>query len=397
MPRSRATSSISPRRTRSSLGERAIEDDDVAARVLHERAHRRDADAAGDERNLVAAARRLGEHAEGALGEDARADRNVGERRAVVAERLHRDTERPAVRRGRERERMRGPPASAREEAPREELARGRVQPVEPPAGDPDRHHARPLGRNLDDAQPMTECRRRRQEEAEHDEDRERGGVQRAPVVGGDGVEHELVPGGDLVEPAERDPGVGEEMHRVPPLVPQAAADDDVRRGDDREQEARADRGGDHPGVDPAAEHRRDLLADRELVHQRIAPDAEEHVRDDEVDGRVAVPPMPHGEAVEADEALERGQAREEDHLDERHVRTQEAGDPGDARERLPGRGRTEIAAVGPQPDDPRGVPEHHRPDEDEPDRPAGTRPSGCARRVRDRHLGHGAHSSNGF
>ena len=378
------------------VGEGAVEDDDVAARLLHERAHGRDADAAGDERDLVAAAARVGEDAERPLGEHARADRKRRERAAVIAERLHGDPQRPPVGRRGERERMRAPPAARREEAPDEELAGARAQPVETAAGDPDGDDARPLVDDGGDAQPVAEHVDERDDDAEDDEERERRDVERPPVVGGDRVEHELVAGRDLVEPAERDPRVREEVHGVPPLVAQPPPHDDVRGADDGDEQAGADGGGDHPRVDAAAEHRRDLLADGELVHLRVAPDAEEHVRDDEVDRRVPVPAVPDGEPVEADEPLDERQAREQDHLDEREVGAEETRDAGDARQRLAGGRRVEVAAVGPEPDDAAGVAEDERPDEREPGGPVHARTRGGAGRSRDCHLGHGVHSSNG-
>ena len=168
---------------------------------------------------------------------------------------------------------------------------------------------------------------------------------------------------------------------------------------DDGEQEARADRGGDHPRVDPAAEHRRDLLADRELVHQRVAPDAEEHVRDDEVDRRVAVPPMPDGEPVEADEPLERTGSRASriTWMSARYAlrrpvirATLVSASPVVVARRLPPWAQSQTI--------PRGVAEHDRPDEREPDRSGRYAAERLrAGRARDRHLGHGAHSSNGF
>jgi hypothetical protein len=60
-------------------------------------------------------------------------------------------------------------------------------------------------------------------------------------------------------------------VHGVPPLVAEPSAGDDDRGRDDREEHRRADRRGDHPGVDAAAEYRRELAPDGDPVHQRIA------------------------------------------------------------------------------------------------------------------------------
>jgi hypothetical protein len=50
-----------------------------------------------------------------------------------------------------------------------------------------------------------------------------------------------------------------------------------------------------------------EILRQRDPVEQRIAPDAQHDVRNHEVEGRVPVPAMPDGQAVEADEPLEPG------------------------------------------------------------------------------------------
>ena len=101
-----------------------------------------------------------------------------------------------------------------------------------------------------------------RHEQPEHDdEQRERRDVKRAPVVGRDAVEHELVAGRNLVEPGERDPCVREQVHGVPRT---RSGGGGARSRPTSTTTAisrhRADGRRDHPGVDAAAEHRRDLL-----------------------------------------------------------------------------------------------------------------------------------------
>ena len=61
--------------------------------------------------------------------------------------------------------------------------------------------------------------------------------IQRAPVVGRDAIEDELVAGRNLVEPGKRNPGVREQMHRVPGLVAKTAPDDHDRGDDDRDEQ----------------------------------------------------------------------------------------------------------------------------------------------------------------
>ena len=166
------------------------------------------------------------------------------------------------------------------------------------------------------------------------------------------------------MEPAERDARVGEQMNGVPPFVRQPSPHDHDRRGDDCEQQRGADRRCDHAGVDPAAEHRRELLRERELVEQRVAPDAEHDVGEHEVDARVAVPAVPDAQTIEAGQPLQHRQPRQQDDLEEREIRRQQARDAGDARQDVAARACGEIAAVHPEPDDRDRVSDQHRPDE---------------------------------
>jgi hypothetical protein len=193
-------------------------------------------------------------------------------------------------------------------------------------------------------------------------------------------VQDELVARRDLVEPAERDAGVREEVHGVPPLVAEPAPHDPDRRPRDDDEEDGADRRGDHPRIDAAGDHRPDLLRQRVLVELRVAPEAEEDVRDQQVDRRVAVPPVPHAQPVEADRALEHRQPGEEEHLDEREVRAEQAGDPGDADEDVARAPRRQVAPVHPQGDDDGRVREDRQPDERDGHGAAG-RQCDCARR----------------
>jgi hypothetical protein len=155
------------------------------------------------------------------------------------------------------------------------------------------------------------------------------------------------------LEPGEGDRCIRGEVDRVPRLVRHPAPHDDDRQADDDDQQRGTDRCGDHSGVDPAAEHRRDLPRDRKPIHQRVAPDGEHDVREHEVQARVAVPAMPGAEPVESDEPLQPRQPREQQHLEERGVRAEEPGDPREARQPLAGAVDAEdVAAVPPQPHD---------------------------------------------
>ena len=134
-------------------------------------------------------------------------------------------------------------------------------------------------------------------------------------------------------------------------------------------------------------------LGSENLVEQRVAPDAEDDVREHEVEAGVAVPAMPDAQPVEADEPLERGDPREEDHLEEREVGAEQAGEAGDAREDVAARAQREIAAVDPQPDDRGRIPEHDGPDGRQAEGAAPVPPDGDGRKQR---LGHGSGAVEG-
>ena len=110
----------------------AVEDYEVAVHPFEQRPHGRDPDPARDQEGLGRRAAWPGEDPEGALGDDARADRDRPESRGVVAEALDGDPERVAAGRLRERERVLRLPEASREEAPEEELTGLGAEPVEP-------------------------------------------------------------------------------------------------------------------------------------------------------------------------------------------------------------------------------------------------------------------------
>jgi hypothetical protein len=230
-----------------------------------------------------------------------------------------------------------------------------------------------------------------RRGEPEDDEQRQRRGVERAPVVGGLRVQDELVARRDLVEPRQGDARVRGQVHGVPPLVAHPPPHDRDRAPGDRDEERRPDSRRDHPRVDVSPEHRRDLAGERQLVEQRVAPDGEHDVREDEVDAGMPVPPVPDGEPVEADHPLDHGDPREQQHLDQRQVGAEQAGEPSEAREQVPRPGEVvEVAAVRPEPDDDAGVGEHDEPYDGRCERTAGSG-TGEGRRLATRGGEHGS------
>ena len=184
----------------------AIDHDNVSRHVLHQGANRRDPDAARDQDDLVAAPRLFREDPEGTLSGDACAGSDLREPAREVAERLDRDPKRAAVRRLRQREGVRSPPALPVQETPEEELAGPCVEPVQAASRDSERDDARALGDDFRDAQAVAQRAQGRTDDPEGEEQAERAEVQRAPVIGRDPIEHELVAGRDLVNHASAMP-----------------------------------------------------------------------------------------------------------------------------------------------------------------------------------------------
>ena len=86
------------------------------------------------------------------------------------------------------------------------------------------------------------------------------------------------------------------------------------------------------PGYTPAPEQRLHFRPERDVVEERVPPHTEHRVGDDEGNRRVAVPAVHDGEMVEAEQPVEPGKACQQQHLDEREVRRQQACEPGEAR-----------------------------------------------------------------
>ena len=218
------------------VGDDAVKGDDVAVHLLEQRANRSDADPACDQERLVDGAAVLGEDPERPLGEYPCPDRDLPELGAVVAEVLDGDPERVALGRLRERIRMLRVPEAFREEPPEEELAGLRVELVEVATGDPQRDDPGGLLDHVGDPQAEAERVDDRPGEPVPEDERQGARVERPPVVGGRQVEVEVVAVRDHVEPRERDPRVGGEVDRVPPLVGHPPPDDD-ERGDEDDDE----------------------------------------------------------------------------------------------------------------------------------------------------------------
>ena len=239
-------------------------------------------------------------------------------------------------------------------------------------SGDSQRDDPRAFGYHFRDAQAVSQRVQGRTEDPKGNEQADRAEIQRAPVIGRDAIQHELVSGRNLMEPGQCDARIGEQVHGVPPLVPKPAPDDHDGGHDDGDQQGGSDGRRDHSGVDATAEHGADLFRQGDPVHQGVAPDGEDDVREHEVEARVTVPAVPDGQAVEAEEPLDRGQACEEEHLQERGVGAQKPGDPGETgQERSGAEVVREVAAVDPEPDHHRRVAGNERPDQGRRRQPA--------------------------
>ena len=139
-------------------------------------------------------------------------------------------------------------------------------------------------------------------------------------------------------------------MHRVPPLVAQRAgarSRPSWRRR--RRSSAVPISRSDHPRVDAAAEHRRDLAADRDAGPSARSPRREKTTcATTRPEAGEAVPAVPDRQPVEADEPLERRAAAPAGSPGSARGTRQQPRDPRDARQRLPGRLHRDVAAVAP-------------------------------------------------
>ena len=189
-------------------------------------------------RGAAGAAR--GERAERALGDHARARAAARAGRRVKSPSvLDRDAQPPAVGRGRERERMRLPPAVAREEAP------GKNWPARAPrrssATPPISSETTPGATSGTTRSTRSRWRRPRASGTPSREPTSAASVadvERATSRRGrPALPDEVRAGGELVAERQRDREVGVEVHEVPRLVAQPAADDRDRADDDADQQ----------------------------------------------------------------------------------------------------------------------------------------------------------------
>ena len=232
LPRAAAMASSSLRSTSASVRgarkSRSIRT--VRGQVVEQRADRRDADAAGDEHDALGVPRVGREHAVRALGDDARAGAQPGERAAVVAEVLDRDAEVARVGAGRQRVGVGVPPHLRREEAPAEELPAADAQRVEVASADPDADRVARLADDGVHAQVVAQRAVDRGADAEHDEGAEGHGVHADPDPARPVVRGELLAEQHLVQEGERDREVEVEVRDPPGLVPHPAPGHAPRR-----------------------------------------------------------------------------------------------------------------------------------------------------------------------
>src|SRR5581483_8051202 len=85
------------------------------------------------------------------------------------------------------------------------------------------------------------------------------------------------------------------------------------------------DGGGDDVGE---GQHEGRLVPQAGVVGAGVPPEGEQRVRPEQPDAVLPVTPVPGGEAVHADQAVEPGQAAHEQNLDQGQVGADQAGDP---------------------------------------------------------------------
>ena len=191
----------------------------------------------------------------------------------------------------------------------------------------------------------MAQGPRDREHDPERDDRCQRRRVQRPPVRAGGGLMLELVAGGELVAERQCHGDIRAEMHRMPRPIPEAAAHQDDRRHDHRDEDPQRDRRQQHARV--AREQVAQLAAERDAVLERVTGRDERRVRDDEREARDAVAPVPRADALEAD-PVEHGDACEQQELHEREERAQQPRDAAEAREQPGGVAHLADAALAP-------------------------------------------------
>ena len=294
--------------------------------LLQQREHRSGADADADEQQPVALGRVGGEDAVRPLDRDARSGRDPRQVAAVVAEILDGDAQQIALRRRRQRIRMRLPPQPAAQEPPLEELAAGHGQPVEPAPAHQHGDHARPLRRHALHADSVAQRPPQREPDPRRHHHGERAGPQQRPPRPRDRMAGERGAGVDLVRERQEKREVGVEVHGPPRLVGEAPARQPVRREAGGEQQQRARGGGDDSGIGPQQlpEPVQHAVARR----PRVAGRDQDGVREQQVQRPRPEPAVPGDEPVLADRALERRHARDEHHDDDHRVGGEQPGQP---------------------------------------------------------------------
>ena len=130
-----ASHSSSSRKMTSSIAASPVEHDRAGRQLLEQRADRRDAAAAGDQQRGRAARRCSAvKMPHGPSANTAYAGLAAAQVGGVVADHLHGQPQPAAVRRGRQRERVRLPPAASGQEPPAEVLPGAGVQVLDAPA-----------------------------------------------------------------------------------------------------------------------------------------------------------------------------------------------------------------------------------------------------------------------
>jgi hypothetical protein len=212
------------------------------------------------------------------------------------------------------------------QEPPLQELAAGDRQPVQAPAAQQHAVRVRALRGDRDHAQAMAQRAPERQPDARAEHERERRDPQRGPPGARQRVADERRAGVDLVRERQEQRQVRVEVDRPPGLVGELRPREPVGGHAGGDQRDAPDGRREHARVRPQQ------LA--ELVQQAVArrvgiADGDERpVRDQQVQRPWTEPAVPAHEAVLADRALERSEARHQDDDHHHGVGRGEAGDP---------------------------------------------------------------------
>ena len=207
-----------------------------------------------------------------------------------------------------------------------EELAAGYRQPLEVPSPADHRDDPRRLLADLDDPELVPQAPPGRLRDPVHEHHPRGGRPDHDPQRPDQRVADEGDAGEDLVGERHREPEVQVQVNDPPGFVPEPTPDVPVRADPRHDQQAEADRRGQHV---PVGRHQHPQLVQRPGARRlRVAERDQYHMGRDEADRPGGELPVPADQPVLADRALQPWQPGDQHHHDQHEVGPGKAGEP---------------------------------------------------------------------